>query len=123
MAQLLGMGLLLISPKHADFQFGSVRDDAASRAIAALTDLDKYFPSWTPQIAEEFFAAIGPERRAAYGQKISLGDRWSKILHRINRYFFIGLRVEAIDRDRCRKRSCVRQFRYTTWPGVQSARR
>jgi AcrR family transcriptional regulator len=39
MAQLLGMGLLLISPKHADFQFGPVRDRAASRAIAALTDL------------------------------------------------------------------------------------
>jgi AcrR family transcriptional regulator len=39
MAQLLGMGLLLISPKHSDFQFGHVRDRAASRAIAALTDL------------------------------------------------------------------------------------
>ena len=39
MAQLLGMGLLLISPKHAAFQFGPVRDRAASRAIAALTDL------------------------------------------------------------------------------------
>jgi len=27
--------------------------------------LDEYFPSWTPQIAEEFFATIGPEGRAA----------------------------------------------------------
>ena len=39
MAQLLGMGLLLISPKHTDCRFASVRDRAASRAIAALTDL------------------------------------------------------------------------------------
>jgi hypothetical protein len=28
--------------------------------------LDEYFPSWTPQIAEEFFATIGPKGRAAY---------------------------------------------------------
>jgi len=39
MAQLLGMGLLFISPEHAGSQLDLIRDRAASRAIAALTDL------------------------------------------------------------------------------------
>ena len=39
MAQLLGMGLLFICPEHAGSQFDLIRDRAASRAIAALTDL------------------------------------------------------------------------------------
>ena len=39
MAQLLGMGLLLSSTDHADSPFEPVRARAASRAIAALTNL------------------------------------------------------------------------------------
>jgi AcrR family transcriptional regulator len=39
MAQLLGMGLLLSSTDHADSPFAPGRDQAASRAIAALTNL------------------------------------------------------------------------------------
>jgi hypothetical protein len=40
MAQLLGMGLLFISPeRHAGRQLDLIRDRTASRAIAALTDL------------------------------------------------------------------------------------
>jgi hypothetical protein len=38
--------------------------------------LDKYFPSWTPQIAETFFAAIGPEGRAAYRRFYLTMDFW-----------------------------------------------
>lgn|GEM_PF-3414940 len=38
--------------------------------------LDEYFPSWTPQIAEGFFSAIGPEGRAAYRRFYLIMDFW-----------------------------------------------
>jgi hypothetical protein len=41
MAQLLGTGLLLSSTDHAESPFAPAREQAAARAIAALTDLVK----------------------------------------------------------------------------------
>ncbi len=38
--------------------------------------LDEYFPSWTPQIAESFLAAIGPDGRAAYRRFYWTVDFW-----------------------------------------------
>jgi hypothetical protein len=38
--------------------------------------LDEYFPSWTPQIAETFLAAIGAEGRAAYRHFYLTMDFW-----------------------------------------------
>jgi hypothetical protein len=38
--------------------------------------LDEYFPSWTPQIAESFLSAIGPEGRAAYRRFYLTMDFW-----------------------------------------------
>jgi hypothetical protein len=38
--------------------------------------LDEYFPSWTPQIADTFLAAIGPEGRAAYRRFYLTMDFW-----------------------------------------------
>jgi hypothetical protein len=38
--------------------------------------LDEYFPSWTPQIAHSFFAAIGPDGRAAYRRFYWIMDFW-----------------------------------------------
>jgi hypothetical protein len=38
--------------------------------------LDEYFPSWTPQIADRFFAAIGPDGRAAYRRFYVTMDFW-----------------------------------------------
>jgi hypothetical protein len=38
--------------------------------------LDEYFPSWTPQIADRFFAAIGPDGRAAYRRFYLTMDFW-----------------------------------------------
>ncbi len=38
--------------------------------------LDEYFPSWTPQIAEGFFSAIGPGGRAAYRRFYLTMDFW-----------------------------------------------
>lgn len=38
--------------------------------------LDEYFPSWTPQIAEEFFAAVGPDGRGAYRRFYLIMDFW-----------------------------------------------
>ncbi len=38
--------------------------------------LDEYFPSWTPQIAEKFLAAAGPEGRNAYRRFYLAMDFW-----------------------------------------------
>jgi hypothetical protein len=38
--------------------------------------LDEYFPGWTPQIADGFLAAIGPEGRAAYRRFYLTMDFW-----------------------------------------------
>jgi hypothetical protein len=38
--------------------------------------LDEYFPSWTPQIADRFLAAIGPDGRAAYRRFYLTMDFW-----------------------------------------------
>jgi hypothetical protein len=38
--------------------------------------LDEYFPTWTPQIAESFFAAIGADGRAAYRRFYLIMDFW-----------------------------------------------
>jgi hypothetical protein len=38
--------------------------------------LDESFPSWTPQIAESFLAAIGPQGRAAYRRFYLTMDFW-----------------------------------------------
>jgi hypothetical protein len=38
--------------------------------------LDEYFPSWTPQIADRFFAAIGADGRAAYRRFYWTMDFW-----------------------------------------------
>ena len=38
--------------------------------------LDEYFPSWTPQAANRFFAAIGPDGRAAYRRFYRVMDFW-----------------------------------------------
>jgi hypothetical protein len=38
--------------------------------------LDEYFPTWTPQIAETFLEAIGPEGRAAYRRFYLTMDFW-----------------------------------------------
>jgi hypothetical protein len=38
--------------------------------------LDEYFPSWTPQIAEKFFASIGPDGRGAYRRFYRTLDFW-----------------------------------------------
>ncbi len=38
--------------------------------------LDEYFPSWTPQIADSFLAAIGPDGRAAYRRFYLTMDFW-----------------------------------------------
>ena len=38
--------------------------------------LDEYFPTWTPQIAESFLAAIGPDGRAAYRRFYLTMDFW-----------------------------------------------
>jgi hypothetical protein len=38
--------------------------------------LDEYVPSWTPQIANRFFAAIGPDGRAAYRRFYWIMDFW-----------------------------------------------
>jgi hypothetical protein len=38
--------------------------------------LDEYVPSWTPQIADRFFAAIGPDGRAAYRRFYWIMDFW-----------------------------------------------
>ncbi len=38
--------------------------------------LDEYFPSWTPHIADSFFAAIGPDGRAAYRLFYVTMDFW-----------------------------------------------
>ena len=38
--------------------------------------LDEYFPSWTPQIAQNFLATIGPEGRAAYRRFYLTLDFW-----------------------------------------------
>jgi hypothetical protein len=38
--------------------------------------LDEYFPTWTPQIAESFLTAIGPEGRAAYRRFYLTIDFW-----------------------------------------------
>jgi hypothetical protein len=38
--------------------------------------LDEYFPSWTPQIADNFLAAIGPDGRAAYRRFYLTMDFW-----------------------------------------------
>jgi hypothetical protein len=38
--------------------------------------LDEYFPSWTPQTAESFFAAVGPDGRSAYRRFYLIMDFW-----------------------------------------------
>jgi hypothetical protein len=38
--------------------------------------LDEYFPSWTPQIADNLFAGIGPDGRAAYRRFYWIMDFW-----------------------------------------------
>lgn len=38
--------------------------------------LDEYFPSWSPQIADDFLAAIGPAGRAAYRRFYWIMDFW-----------------------------------------------
>ncbi len=38
--------------------------------------LDEYFPTWTPQIAEGFLAAIGPDGRTAYRRFYRTMDFW-----------------------------------------------
>jgi hypothetical protein len=38
--------------------------------------LDEYVPGWTPQIAESFVAAIGPDGRAAYRRFYWIMDFW-----------------------------------------------
>jgi hypothetical protein len=38
--------------------------------------LDEYFASWTPQIANVFLAAIGPDGRAAYRRLYWIMDFW-----------------------------------------------
>jgi hypothetical protein len=38
--------------------------------------LDEYFPSWTPQIADRFLAAIGADGRAAYRRFYLTMDFW-----------------------------------------------
>jgi hypothetical protein len=38
--------------------------------------LDEYFPSWTPHIADRFFASIGPDGRAAYRRFYWIMDFW-----------------------------------------------
>jgi hypothetical protein len=38
--------------------------------------LDEYFPTWTPQIAENFLAAVGPDGRAAYRRFYLTIDFW-----------------------------------------------
>ncbi len=38
--------------------------------------LDEYFPTWTPQIADSFLAAIGPDGRAAYRRFYLTMDFW-----------------------------------------------
>jgi hypothetical protein len=38
--------------------------------------LDEYFPSWTPQTADRFLAAIGPDGRAAYRRFYLTMDFW-----------------------------------------------
>lgn len=38
--------------------------------------LDEYFLSWTPQVANDFFAAIGPGGRAAYRRFYLTMDFW-----------------------------------------------
>lgn len=38
--------------------------------------LDEYFPSWTPQIADRFLAAIGQDGRAAYRRFYLRMDFW-----------------------------------------------
>jgi hypothetical protein len=38
--------------------------------------LDEHFPSWTPQIADGFLAAVGPDGRAAYRRFYWTMDFW-----------------------------------------------
>jgi hypothetical protein len=38
--------------------------------------LDEYFPTWTPEIADRFFAEIGPDGRAAYRRFYLVMDFW-----------------------------------------------
>jgi hypothetical protein len=55
------------------------RAKAAIFADAATTPhkvLDEHFPTWTPQIAEGFLAAVGPGGRAAYRRFYLTMDFW-----------------------------------------------
>ena len=73
------LGILLVL---ASLLFGYLVPKAKAPifAKAATTQpqkvLDEYSPSWTPQIAEEFFTAIGPEGRAAYRRFYLTVDFW-----------------------------------------------
>ena len=69
--------------------------------------LDEYFPSWTPQIAEDFFGAIGPEGRAAYRRFYLIMDFWfpgaiaSLTTASLLLIHFPGLGVRVAMRHRC----------------------
>jgi hypothetical protein len=62
--------------------FGYLVPKAKAPIFANLTGnlprkvLDEYFPSWTPQIAQSFFATIGPDGRAAYRRFYWIMDFW-----------------------------------------------
>jgi len=73
------LGILLVL---ASLLFGYLVPKAKAPIFAnAVTTLprkvlDEYFPTWTLQIAEEFFATIGPEGRAAYRRFYLIIDFW-----------------------------------------------
>ena len=72
-AILLMICLLLFGylvPKAKAAVFATAAPDQAHKV------LDEYVPSWTPQIAERFLAAIGPDGRAAYRRFYLTMDFW-----------------------------------------------
>jgi hypothetical protein len=62
--------------------FGYLVPKAKTQIFANVTTklprkvLEEYFPSWTPQTADEFLAAICPDGRVAYRRFCLIMDFW-----------------------------------------------